>query len=73
MNHDRRRWRSALQHQFDPGDVQFAPGLPARLEARIFRAIVWGITKDFSAASKMAGTSGKLVAYGMIVYGAGLR
>jgi Zn-dependent protease/predicted transcriptional regulator len=47
------------------------PGFPLD-GGRIFRAIVWGITKDFTRASKMAGTSGKLVAYGMIVYGAGL-
>ena len=46
------------------------PGFPLD-GGRIFRAIVWGITKDFTRASKMAGTSGKLVAYGMIVYGAG--
>jgi Zn-dependent protease/predicted transcriptional regulator len=47
------------------------PGFPLD-GGRIFRAIVWGITKDFTRATKMAGTSGKLVAYGMIVYGAGL-
>lgn len=47
------------------------PGFPLD-GGRIFRAIVWGITKDFTRASKMAGTSGKLVAYGMILYGAGM-
>ena len=46
------------------------PGFPLD-GGRIFRAIVWGITKDFTRATKMAGTSGKLVAYGMIVFGAG--
>src|SRR5260370_38150123 len=37
----------------------------------IFRAIVWGVNKDFSRATKIAGTSGKIVAYGMILFGAG--
>jgi Zn-dependent protease/predicted transcriptional regulator len=46
------------------------PGFPLD-GGRIFRAIVWGITKDFTRATRMAGTSGKLVAYGMIVFGAG--
>jgi Zn-dependent protease len=45
------------------------PGFPLD-GGRIFRAIVWGLTKDFSRATKVAGASGKLVAYGMIVYGA---
>jgi Zn-dependent protease/predicted transcriptional regulator len=45
------------------------PGFPLD-GGRIFRAIVWGVTKDFSRATKIAGTSGKIVAYGMIVFGA---
>jgi Zn-dependent protease/predicted transcriptional regulator len=45
------------------------PGFPLD-GGRIFRAIVWGLTKDFSRATKVAGTSGKIVAYGMIVFGA---
>jgi Zn-dependent protease/predicted transcriptional regulator len=45
------------------------PGFPLD-GGRIFRAIVWGITKDFTRATKVAGASGKLVAYGMIVFGA---
>ncbi len=32
--------------------------------------IVWGVAKDFARATKVAGTSGKIVAYGMIVFGA---
>jgi Zn-dependent protease/predicted transcriptional regulator len=47
------------------------PGFPLD-GGRIFRAIVWGVTKDFSRATKVAGTTGKLVAYGMIVFGAWL-
>jgi Zn-dependent protease/predicted transcriptional regulator len=45
------------------------PGFPLD-GGRIFRAVVWGITKDFTRATKVAGASGKLVAYGMIVFGA---
>jgi Zn-dependent protease/predicted transcriptional regulator len=45
------------------------PGFPLD-GGRIFRAIVWGMTKDFTRATRVAGTSGKLVAYGMIVFGA---
>jgi Zn-dependent protease/predicted transcriptional regulator len=47
------------------------PGFPLD-GGRVFRAIVWGVTKDFSRATKIAGTSGKVVAYVMIVLGAGL-
>lgn len=46
------------------------PGFPLD-GGRIFRAIVWGITKDFTRATKAAGASGKLVAYGMIIFGVG--
>ena len=45
------------------------PGFPLD-GGRIFRAVVWGVTKDFSRATKVAGMSGKIVAYGMIVFGA---
>ena len=44
------------------------PGFPLD-GGRIFRAIVWGVKKDFSAATKIAGTTGKVVAYGMIAIG----
>lgn len=47
------------------------PGFPLD-GGRIFRAIVWGATKDFTRATKIAGMSGKIVAYGMIVFGAWL-
>ena len=47
------------------------PGFPLD-GGRVFRAIVWGVTKDFARATKIAGTSGKVVAYGMIVFGAWL-
>jgi Zn-dependent protease/CBS domain-containing protein len=45
------------------------PGFPLD-GGRIFRAIVWGVTKDFSRATRVAGASGKIVAYGMILFGA---
>ena len=45
------------------------PGFPLD-GGRIFRAIVWGSTKNYVRATRMAGTSGKLVAYGIILYGA---
>ncbi len=44
------------------------PGFPLD-GGRIFRAIVWGATKDFGRATRVAGTSGKLFAYAMILYG----
>jgi len=47
------------------------PGFPLD-GGRIFRAMVWGATKDFTRATKIAGMSGKIVAYGMIVFGAWL-
>jgi Zn-dependent protease/predicted transcriptional regulator len=47
------------------------PGFPLD-GGRIFRAMVWGVTKDFARATKIAGMSGKLVAYGMILFGAWL-
>jgi Zn-dependent protease len=45
------------------------PGFPLD-GGRIFRAIVWGVTKNYVRATKIAGTSGKLIAYGMILFGA---
>ncbi|HUI50446.1 MAG TPA: site-2 protease family protein [Terriglobales bacterium] len=44
------------------------PGFPLD-GGRIFRAIVWGATKDFSRATRIAGASGKLIAYALIVLG----
>jgi CBS domain-containing protein len=41
------------------------PGFPLD-GGRIFRAIVWGVTKDHSRATQIAGTIGKLVAYGLM-------
>src|SRR5258708_35999717 len=45
------------------------PGFPLD-GGRIFRAIVWGATKNFEKATRVAGASGKLIAYAMILFGA---
>jgi Zn-dependent protease/predicted transcriptional regulator len=44
------------------------PGFPLD-GGRIFRAIVWGATRDFEKATRVAGTSGKVIAYAMILWG----
>lgn len=45
-----------------------APGFPLD-GGRIFRSIVWGITKDFSRATLIAGSSGRVVAYALMGIG----
>ena len=47
------------------GAFNLAPGFPLD-GGRIFRAIVWGATKDFSKATLIAGSSGKVVAYALM-------
>lgn len=54
---------------FALGAFNLLPGFPLD-GGRILRAIVWGIKKDFSKATRVAGTAGKVVAYGMILLGA---
>jgi Zn-dependent protease len=44
------------------------PGFPLD-GGRIFRAIIWGTTKNFSRATRVAGGSGRLIAYAMILLG----
>lgn len=44
------------------------PGFPLD-GGRVFRAVVWGATKDFARATRIAGASGKLIAYTMIALG----
>src|SRR5882672_5458847 len=45
------------------------PGFPLD-GGRIFRAIVWGATKNFEKATRIAARSGQVVAYGLIAVGA---
>ncbi len=45
------------------------PGFPLD-GGRILRAVVWGGTKDFAKATRVAAASGQMIAYGMILYGA---
>src|SRR5713226_5129746 len=45
------------------------PGFPLD-GGRIFRAMVWGVTKNFEKATRVAGASGKLIAYAIILGGA---
>lgn len=44
------------------------PGFPLD-GGRIFRAIIWGATKNFSRATRVAGASGRLIAYALILLG----
>jgi Zn-dependent protease len=50
------------------GAYNLAPGFPLD-GGRILRAIIWGVTKDFSRATLIAGSSGKVVAYALIGIG----
>src|SRR6202140_4245452 len=45
------------------------PGFPLD-GGRIFRAIVWGATKDYSRSTRIAARSGQVVAFGLIAFGA---
>jgi Zn-dependent protease/predicted transcriptional regulator len=45
------------------------PGFPLD-GGRLFRAIVWGITKNYTRATRIAARAGQVIAYGMIGLGA---
>jgi len=44
------------------------PGFPLD-GGRVFRSIVWGITKNYSKSTRIASRMGQAIAYGMIAYG----
>jgi len=44
------------------------PGFPLD-GGRIFRAIVWGVSGNFERSTRIAAGAGKLIAYGMILFG----
>jgi Zn-dependent protease len=44
------------------------PGFPLD-GGRIFRSVIWGVNKDFSRATRLAGASGRFIAYMMILIG----
>src|SRR3989475_2627589 len=46
------------------------PGFPLD-GGRVFRSIVWGITQNFSRAPRVSRSSGKLIAYALILFGVG--
>src|SRR5258707_12458251 len=46
------------------------PGFPLD-GGRIFRAVIWGTTNDFTRATQVAGSSGKMIASAMIFIGIG--
>jgi Zn-dependent protease/predicted transcriptional regulator len=57
------------QINFAVATFNLLPGFPLD-GGRIFRAAVWGATKDFTRATRIASVSGQLVAYGLILLGA---
>jgi Zn-dependent protease len=59
------------QINFALATFNLLPGFPLD-GGRIFRAAVWGATKDFTRATRIAGISGQVVAYGLILVGAWL-
>ena len=57
------------QINFAVATFNLLPGFPLD-GGRIFRAAIWGATKDFTRATRVASISGQLVAYGLILLGA---
>jgi Zn-dependent protease len=57
------------QINFAVATFNLLPGFPLD-GGRIFRAAIWGATKDFTRATRVASVSGQLVAYGLILLGA---
>jgi Zn-dependent protease/predicted transcriptional regulator len=61
------RWLAQIN--FAVATFNLLPGFPLD-GGRIFRAAVWGATKNFTRATRIASASGQLVAYGLILLGA---
>lgn len=59
-------WMSILN--FILGAFNLIPGFPMD-GGRVLRAAVWGATKNYDKASRIASRSGQLIAYAMIVLG----
>jgi len=53
---------------FSLASFNLIPGFPLD-GGRIFRAVVWGVTKDYSRSTRIAARAGQVVAYGMIAAG----
>jgi Zn-dependent protease len=56
------------QINFYVATFNLLPGFPLD-GGRIFRAAVWGVTKDFTRATRISSITGQLVAYGMMMVG----
>lgn len=54
---------------FSLGLFNLIPGFPLD-GGHIFRAIVWGVNKDYARSTRIAALSGQVIAYGMIALGA---
>lgn len=50
------------------GLLNLLPGFPLD-GGRVFRAILWGATKNFSRATRIAGATGRMIAYAMMLLG----
>jgi Zn-dependent protease/predicted transcriptional regulator len=53
---------------FGLATFNLVPGFPLD-GGRIFRALVWGVTHSYERATRLAASSGRLIAYAMIVFG----
>jgi Zn-dependent protease/predicted transcriptional regulator len=53
---------------FGLATFNLVPGFPLD-GGRIFRALVWGVTHNYERATRLAASSGRLIAYAMIVFG----